>query len=149
LLLAAVDAVVDEVAERALAALAGAGPELPNQVRAAIDAGYGVVVADRRKASALLVAAAGHGPLRERRHKLVTDYADLIMDGLPLLNGVGLLERRTARAMALFVMAGAAEVIEAVLTGRLRMSRKQLVDQLTAMWLSVLTAVQPAPGKRD
>jgi hypothetical protein len=29
------------------------------------------------------------------------------------------------------------------------MSRKQLVDQLTAMWLSVLTAVQPAPGKRD
>jgi AcrR family transcriptional regulator len=149
LLLAAVDAVVDEVAERALAALAGAGPELPNQVRAAIDAGYGVVVADRRKASALLVAAAGHGPLRERRHKLVTDYADLIMDGLPLLNGVGLPERRTARAMALFVMAGAAEVIEAVLTGRLRMSRKQLVDQLTAMWLSVLTAVQPAPGKRD
>jgi AcrR family transcriptional regulator len=149
LLLAAVDAVVDEVAERALAALAGAGPELPNQVRAAIDAGYGVVVADRRKASALLVAAAGHGPLRERRHKLVTDYADLIMDGLPLLNGVGLPERRTARAMALFVMAGAAEVIEAVLTGRLRMSRKQLVDRLTAMWLSVLTAVQPAPGKRD
>jgi AcrR family transcriptional regulator len=149
LLLAAVDAVVDEVAERALAALAGAGPELPNQVRSAIDAGYGVVVADRRKASALLVAAAGHGPLRERRHKLVTDYADLIMDGLPLLNGVGLPERRTARAMALFVMAGAAEVIEAVLTGRLRMSRKQLVDQLTAMWLSVLTAVQPAPGKRD
>jgi AcrR family transcriptional regulator len=149
LLLAAVDAVVDEVAERALAALAGAGPELPNQVSAAIDAGYGVVVADRRKASALLVAAAGHGPLRERRHKLVTDYADLIMDGLPLLNGVGLPERRTARAMALFVMAGAAEVIEAVLTGRLRMSRKQLVDQLTAMWLSVLTAVQPAPGKRD
>lgn len=142
LLLAAVDAVVDEVAERALAALAGAAPELRTQVRAAIDAGYGVVATDPRKASALLVAAAGHGPLRERRHKLVTDYADLIMDGLPLLNRVGLPERRTARAMALFVMAGAAEVIEAVLTRRLRMSRKQLVDQLTAMWLSVLTAVE-------
>src|SRR3954470_23258141 len=43
LLLAAVDAVVDEVADRALAALAAAPHELPAQVRAAIDAGYGVV----------------------------------------------------------------------------------------------------------
>jgi AcrR family transcriptional regulator len=138
LLLAAVDSVVDEVAEHALTALAAAPPELGVQVRAAIDAGYGVVATDARKASAMLVAASGHGPLRERRNKLVTDYADLIIDGLPLLNGLGLPQRRTARAMALFVMGGAADVIEAVLSGRLRLSRKQLVDQLTAMWLSVL-----------
>src|SRR5438552_5690136 len=38
------------------------------------------------------------------------NYADLIMDGLPLLNRIALPERRTARAMALFVMAGAAQV---------------------------------------
>jgi AcrR family transcriptional regulator len=138
LLLAAVDAVVDEVADRSLAALAGAPPVLQVQVRAAIDAGYAVVATDARKASALLVAASGHGPLRERRHKLVTDYADLIIDGLPLLNALGLSQRRTARAMALFVMGGAVDVIEAVLSGRLRLSRTQLVDQLTAMWLSVL-----------
>jgi AcrR family transcriptional regulator len=141
LLLAAVDSVVDEVAERALAALAAAPPVLASQVRAAIDAGYGVVATDARKASALLVAASGHGPLRERRHKLVTDYADLIIDGLPLLSGLGLAERRTARAMALFLMGGAADVIEAVLAGRLRLSRKQLVDQLTTMWLSVLSGL--------
>lgn len=141
LLLAAVDSVVDEVAERALAALAAAPAELAIQVRAAIDAGYGVVATDARKASALLVAASGHGPLRERRHKLVTDYADLIIDGLPLLRGLGLAERRTARAMALFLMGGAADVIEAVLSGRLRLSRKQLVDQLTTMWLSVLSGL--------
>jgi AcrR family transcriptional regulator len=138
LLLAAVDSVVDEVAETSLAALADAPPDLPAQVRAAIDAGYGVVATDARKATALLVAASGHGPLRERRHKLVTDYADLIIDGLPLLSGLGLVQRRTARAMALFLMGGAADVIEAVLAQRLRLTRKQLVDQLTAMWLSVL-----------
>jgi AcrR family transcriptional regulator len=150
LLLAAVDAVVDEVAEKALAALASAPQNLETQVRAAIDAGYGVVATDPRKASALLVAAAGHGPLRERRHKLVTDYADLVMDGLPVLHRVALPERRTARAMALFVMAGAAEVIEAVLTGRLRMTRRQLVDLLTEMWLSVLAALQAgSPAKAD
>jgi AcrR family transcriptional regulator len=139
LLLAAVDSVVDEVADRSLAALAAAPDDLAAQVRAAIDAGYGVVATDARKASAMLVAAAGHGPLRERRHKLVTDYADLIIDGLPLLNGLGRPERRTARAMALFLMAGATDVIEAVLAGRLRMSRTQLVDQITAMWLAVLS----------
>jgi AcrR family transcriptional regulator len=141
LLLAAVDSVVDEVAERALAALTAAPPELAIQVRSAIDAGYGVVATDARKASALLVAASGHGPLRARRQKLVTDYADLIIDGLPLLSGLGLAERRTARAMALFVMGGAADVIEAVLAGRLRLSRKQLVDQLAAMWLDVLSGL--------
>jgi AcrR family transcriptional regulator len=141
LLLAAVDSVVDEVAECALAALAAAPPVLATQVRAAIDAGYGVVATDACKATALLVAASGHGPLRERRHKLVTDYADLIIDGLPLLSGLGLAERRTARAMALFLMGGATDVIEAVLAGRLRLSRKQLVDQLTAMWLNVLNGL--------
>ena len=141
LLLAAVDSVVDEVAESALAALTAAPADLAVQVRAAIDAGYGVVATDARKASALLVAASGHGPLRERRHKLVTEYADLIMDGLPLLNGLGVAERRTARAMALFLMGGAADVIEAVLAGRLRLSRRQLVDQLTTMWLSVLNGL--------
>lgn len=143
LLVAAVDSVVDEVAEHAIAALAAAPPDLATQVRAAIDAGYGVVAVDARKATALLVAASGYGPLRERRHKVVTDYADLIIDSLPLLNRLGLAERRTARAMALFLVGGAADVIEAVLSGRLRLSRTQLVDQLAAMWLDVLAALSP------
>jgi AcrR family transcriptional regulator len=141
LLVAAVDTVVDEVAQRALAALQAAPAELAAQVRAAIDAGYGVVATDPRKASALLVAASGHGPLRARRQKLVTDYADLIIDGLPLLHALDLQQRRSARAAALFVMGGAADVIEAVLSGRLRMTRTQLVDHLTEMWLAVLSAI--------
>jgi AcrR family transcriptional regulator len=144
LLLAAVDSVVDEIGAKSLAALAAAPDELEAQVRAAIDTGYSVVATDARKATAVLVAAAGHGPLRERRHQLVTDYADLIIDGLPLLNRLGLAERRTARATALFLMGGAADVIEAVLSGRLRMSHGQLVDQLTRMWVAVLDGTQSA-----
>jgi AcrR family transcriptional regulator len=140
LLLAAVDTVVEEVADRSLEAVAAAGEDVADQVRAAIDAGYGVVHADARKASALLVASSGHGPLRERRQALVTDYADLIIGNLPVLNRLPPAERRRARTVALFLMGGAADVIEAVLAGRLRMSRAALVDQLTVMWLSVLTA---------
>jgi AcrR family transcriptional regulator len=143
LLVTTVDSVVDEVADHSLAALAGAPDDLAAQVRAAIDAGYGVVATDARKASALLVAATGHGPLRERRHKLVTDYADLIIDGLPLLSGMGLGRRRTARSTALFLMGGAADVIEAVLSGRLRMSRSEVVTHLTGMWVSVLSGTPP------
>jgi len=138
LLVATVDAVSDEVAATALAALDAAPDDLAQQVRAAIDAGYGVVVADRRKATALLVAASGHGALRERRHAVITRFADLVLDRLPALAAFGPAERRRARAAALFLMGGATEVIEAVLAGRLRMSRAALVDQLTAMWLAVL-----------
>ena len=146
LLLATIDAVCDEVATSALAALDAAPAELPAQVRAAIDAGYGVVVADRRKATAVLVAASGHGPLRERRHEVITRFADLVIDRLPVLTAFGAAQRRQARATALFLMGGATEVIEAVLAGRLRLSRTVLVDQLTASWLAVLSGTA-APGR--
>ncbi len=139
LLLAAVDAVVDEVAAASVAATRSVpADDTAAQVRAAIDTGFGIVADDPRKANLVLVAAAGHGALRERRHKLVTDYADLVIDSLPVLNRLGLAERRRARATALFLMGGSCDVIEAVLAGRLRMTRARLVDHLTAMWLGAL-----------
>lgn len=140
LLVTAVDSVIDDVAERSMAAVRAAPDETAAQVRAAIETGYGIVANDERLANVLLVAAAGHGPLRERRHKLVTEYADLVIDGLTVLNTLGLAERRTARATALFLMGGSADVIEAVLSGRLAMSRTRVVDHLTAMWLGALAA---------
>lgn len=138
LLVAAVDAVLDEVAERSVAAASAAGDDTPAQVRAAIDAGYGVVVTDPRKANALLVAAAGYGPLRERRHRLITEYADLIVSSISAFSAARLAKRQQARVTAMFLMGGSADVIEAVLAGRLRMSRIRLVDHLTTMWLGVL-----------
>jgi AcrR family transcriptional regulator len=145
LLVATVDAVADEVAASALAALDAAPEDLARRVRAAIDAGYGVVVADRRKATALLVSASGHGGLRERRHEVITRFADLVIDRV--MTAFTAAERRRARAAALFLMGGAAEVIESVLAGRLRISRTALVDQLTAMWLAVLGGTgAPAPA---
>ena len=137
LLLAVVDSVAAEVAARSVAARAGAGPDVADQVRAAIDAGYAVVATDPRKATALLVAAAGHGPLAERRQQIVVDYAELALANLAPLGGLA--NRRQASATALFLMGGAAELIAAVLSGRLRLSRTAVVDQLTALWLAVLS----------
>jgi len=143
LLVAVVDAVAEEVAARALAAVAAAPDELTAQVRAAVDAGYAVVAGDRRKANALLVAGAGHGPLRDRRQKIIMQYAELAMANLPPLGRLSVTDRRRARATALFLIGGAAELVGAVLSGTLRLSRARVVDQLTALWVAVLA--QPAP----
>jgi AcrR family transcriptional regulator len=138
LLVAVVDAVAAEVATAALAAMADASPDLPAQVRALVDAGYGVVAQDRRKATALLVAAAGHGPLVDRRQRIVLDYVDLALAHLPALGAFG--DRRAARATALFLMGGSVELIGAVLSGTLRLSRQRVVDRLSALWVAALEA---------
>jgi AcrR family transcriptional regulator len=140
LLIAVVDAVAAEIAAASLAAIAEAPDDLEAQVRAAIGAGYAVVAGDRRKANAILVAAAGHGPLVDRRHRIVLQYSDLAMANLPVLGRLTAVDRRRARAVTLFLMGGAAELITAVLSGRLRLSREGVVDQLTVVWTAVLRA---------
>ncbi|HEY1489319.1 MAG TPA: hypothetical protein VGF84_24655 [Micromonosporaceae bacterium] len=138
LLVATIDAVVEEVADAGLAALAAAPDDLAARVHATIDAAYGVVATDPRKATATLVAASGYGPLRERRHRVVVDFADLVVERFAAFPGVDPATRRQGRSVALFLMGGSTEVIEAVLAGRLRMSRAALVDHLTDLWVRVL-----------
>lgn len=138
LLVAVVDAVAAEVATAALAAVATAPSELESQVHALVDAGYGVVAADRRKATALLVAAAGHGPLVDRRQQIVLGFVDLALAHLPALGALTRTDRRSARATALFLLGGTAEVIGAVLGGSPRLSRARVVDLLSSLWVAVL-----------
>jgi AcrR family transcriptional regulator len=114
LLVAVVDSVAAEVAARALDAIRSAPADLPAQVRAVIDAGYGVVATDRRKATALLVAAAGHGRLAERRQQIVIEYAELALAYLPAFQAFD--DRRTATATVW-----------------------RVVDQLTALRVPALT----------
>jgi AcrR family transcriptional regulator len=138
LLVAVVDAVAAEVASSAIAAVATAPPDLPAQVRALVNAGYGVVADDARKATALLVVAAGHGPLVDRRQQIVLDYADLALAHLPALEASSRADRHAARATALFLMGGSAELIGAVLSDTLRLSREHVVNLLTTSWVAVL-----------
>jgi AcrR family transcriptional regulator len=141
LLLATVRSVSDEVTVQAVAALDAQPDDLAMQTRAAIDAGYGVLATDPRKATAYLVAASGHGPLRDLKHDLITQLADIAVERLAALHALDRANRQQARAVALFVMGGASEVVEAAVAGRLRMTREQLVEQLTLMWLGALAGV--------
>ncbi|MGN6608280.1 MAG: TetR/AcrR family transcriptional regulator [Jatrophihabitans sp.] len=151
LLDAVVDAISDEVIAAAVAAVDGE-TALDAKVWAAIDAGYGVVADDRRKATAVLICAAGSGPLRLRRHDLLVRFAEVVLTALPLAAADSAAARAEARPLALFLMGGAAEVIEAVLSGALPLSRAQVVDRLSRLWLATLDAAsavgQSAGGPR-
>jgi AcrR family transcriptional regulator len=138
LLVAVVDSVAAEVAASALAAIAQASDDVAARVRAAVAAGYTVVADDRRKANALLVAAAGHGPLQDRRREIVLQYAELAIANLPPLAKLSGSDRKLAKGTALFLMGGAAELICAVLSGSLQLSRAKVVDHLTALWVAAL-----------
>lgn len=139
LLEAVVDGVAAEVRQCSVAAFVSAPDALDERVHAAIDAGYGVVATDPRKASAMLVAASGHGPLRERRHLMVTEFADVLLEHPALATALrGRDSRAEFRVRALFLMGATAEVFEAALSQRVRMSRRRVVALLTQMWLGVL-----------
>ena len=138
LLVAVVDSVAAEVAANGIAAVTAAPADLHAQVRALVDAAYGVVADDRRKAHAILVAASGHGPLRDRREQILIDYANIALGNLPVLGAMTALDRRRGVGTALFLMGGTFELIAAVLSGTLRLSRSRVVDMLTELWTSVL-----------
>jgi AcrR family transcriptional regulator len=142
LLVAALASVVTQVEAASVRALeAVPAHDTAAQVRAAIDAGFGVVAADSGKANVLLVAAAGHGGLRARRQQFVEDFANVVIESLPVLRALPAEQRRDARVVVLFLMGGSTELIEAVLAGRVRMSQRALVDRLTALWLPALASL--------
>jgi len=145
LLVAAVDAAGDQVSRTALAAVAAAGPDPAAQVRAAVSSGFGVVADDPRAASAFLVAAGGHGAMRERRHEIVERFADLVLASVSAVSAGGTQGRERARATAVFLMGGTVDVIEAVLSERMTLPREEVVDLLSALWLGALRV--HAPGQ--
>jgi hypothetical protein len=65
-------------------------------------------------------------------------YAELALANVPPLSRLTATDRRRARATTLSWMGGAAELIGAVLSGSLRLSRARVVDQLTSLWVAVL-----------
>jgi AcrR family transcriptional regulator len=138
LLVALVDHVAEEVAARGLAAINQAPDDLYAESRAAVGAGYAVVSEDPRKAKTLLVAAAGHEPLRRRRQETILRYADMMVDYIATHHAGRDFDATRTRASALFVVGGAVELITAVLSGSLRLSGDQVVDQTAALWAAAL-----------
>lgn len=133
LLVAIIDSIADEITAATLVAI-GDQDTLRDKVQAAIAAACRVVFDDRRKATAVLSSASGHDPLRERRHDHIVGFADTAVLALPSWSG----SAEEIRATALFLVGGAVEMIEAVLSGLLPLTPEALVAQLAAIWLATL-----------
>jgi AcrR family transcriptional regulator len=138
LLAALVDAICADVAGHALDAIAEAGDELDDKIRAAVTSALAVLAEDPRKATVFLIAAAGTDSLQQQREEWMTQYVQLVMANLPPISERTLGGRRAAKAAALFVMGGTTELLRAVLTGSLTESLDDATEQLTALWQAVL-----------
>ena len=121
-------AVYDRLGEelRVAVAKAVASAATDEQVRVVVDRTVRFVDEDRRRGRVLYHEALGNETLNRRRVESSFALADLIAGGAK--------DRRVA---ASFVVGGFSEVLMAWLDGRIKVSRKQLIDQTTDLFLSI------------
>lgn len=124
LVLAVHDRVVDELKGAVATAVAEAGDDPVAVTRAVVDTTARFVDDDRRRARVLYVEALGNEALNRRRIEQGYAIAD-VMQGQ--LGGVA----------AALLVGGFSEVLMAWLDGRITVSRRQLVDETTTLFLAV------------
>jgi AcrR family transcriptional regulator len=137
LLVAVYDRLVAELGEAVLVAVAAAGDDSRAQIRAATECIVSFVDEDRRRARVLYVEALGNEPLNRRRietaHQLVSlvELAGAEAHG-PLPPG-----EHVGRLAAAVLVGGAGELVVAWLDGRIKVSREQLVDDATEVFVAI------------
>lgn len=136
-LLAALDAVSDEIAATALRAIGEATGEPGERVRAAIGAVVALVEREPAKGRVAVVESAAHPALRARRHELVGVFADLVAREAAELYGADAWPAPRARLHGVVLVAGLAELVATWLAGELELS----ADEVTAAGSDLFTAV--------
>ena len=97
-------------------------------VRATVASTVRFIDSDRRRGQILYVEALGNEALNRRRIEASFAVADLIAAG----------SRDVSRQLtAAFVVGGFSEVLMAWLDGRIKVSRKRLIDQTTDLFLAI------------
>ena len=137
LIVAVYDRLVAQLGEEVVAAVASAGPDARAQTRAAIERIVSFVDEDRRRARVLYVEALGNEALNRRRietgHLLVTavEQAGAERYG-PVPEG-----EHIGRIGAAVLVGGAGELIVSWLSGGIKVSRRQLIDDATELFLAI------------
>jgi AcrR family transcriptional regulator len=133
LLVALFDALVTEAAGRVLQAVDAAEDDARAKARAAIGAFVGLVTDDPRKARVLFMEAVGSEPLALRRFDTVRMFAGLVAQQGREFYGIdgGTLVDTTA----LMLVGGLAETLLSWLGGALRVTREQLIEDCTDLFV--------------
>ncbi|MDQ2650529.1 MAG: TetR/AcrR family transcriptional regulator [Actinomycetota bacterium] len=149
LIVAVYERLVTELATLVFNAVANAGPEPRDQFRATLEATVGFVDEDRRRGRVLYVEALGNEALNRRRietaHQLVAAVEQHGRDAhgrIPSADPIGGL----AAAM---LVGGAGELVVSWLEGRITITREQLVDDATELFLAVGDAAARIAKRRS
>lgn len=149
LAVAAYERMLGELREAVAAALDAAPDDVPAQLRAGIAATVGFIDNDRRRARLLFVEALGSEALNRRRvaagYELMSDMlsdARRRQHGAPDDDPIGVV---TAAAL----VGGLSEALMAWIDGRIDMGRRQLVDDLSAMFEGLVTQAGVVAASRQ
>ncbi len=136
-LVAALDAVSDEVASTALDAIAASWGEPADRVRAVIRAVMGYVVAAPDRMRVALVESTANATLRARRHALQDTFAGLIAREARAIFGDDTWPPPRDHVQGLLYIAGLSELVASWLIGELELSPEELAttasDSLVAL----------------
>lgn len=135
LLLALFDELVEEGASHVLEAVARAEHDARAKARAAIGAFVELVTEDPRKARVLFVEAMGSEPLTRRRFETVRMFARLVAEQGRAFYGLSDEPDSLVDATALMLVGGLAETLLSWLDGTLRLTREQLVEDCTDLFV--------------
>jgi AcrR family transcriptional regulator len=148
LVVAVYDRLVTELTTAVRAATEAAGPDPRAQTRAAIDCIVAFVDDDRRRARVLYVEALGNEALNRRRietgHALVATVEQYASER----NGTPVAGEPIAAIGAALLVGGTSELVVAWLDGRIPVTRDQLVDDATELFLGMADAAARIATRR-
>ena len=148
LIVAVYDRVVEELGAEVVAALEAAGDDATGQMAAVVRTTVEFVDGDRRRARVLYVEALDNAALNRRR--IETGHAVVAFveaaaaerhDRLPAGDHIG-------RVGAAVLVGGFGELLVAWLDGRIDMSREQLIEDATALFLALGDAAAGIAARR-
>lgn len=148
LLVAVYDRVVQELTTAVTDAVMQAGPSVRDQLRSAIDAILRYVDDDRRRGRILYVVALGNETLNRRRLETGMRLVELVERDATARVKVPSGEQ-VGRMGAAIVVGGFGELLAEWLAGRIEVSRQQLAEDATTLFLSLAEATSGIVTQRS
>lgn len=141
--IAVFDAIVAEVEERGLAAIATTEGGPRARSRAALSALADVALTDPRKGRIVLIESVSSTVLGPRRLAEAQRFAGIVAGLSGSAAGAGPVDLQLA---AQFVIGGVAETLTAVLVGAITVDREHLIDMLNDLLFAALRGIRAASG---
>lgn len=135
-LLAALDAVADEIASAAVQAIGRTDGTPAERVRAALAAVVSLLGAEPDKGRVAVIESTATAPLRARRQALLVVFAELVATEAAALYGDEAWPVERARINGLMLAAGIAELVGAWLSGDVELGQDELVEAASELFIA-------------